>query len=280
MYISTLPRHEGQRLLDLVELALSLTPEVRRPWGHRVQIFEWEDMPSPQLVIWGPNDPLQRVIPLRDEAQPEDICTVSVPADASSFQILLAAENACPSFRRTRIAVARMEKTLFIDHQPCDPFNNGAAVGAYIGEVRALSNPHAPTGRSTGRWQPRIPGVLNTPAPRSTEDLWPVTEVVVHFSNRGPVRCQLPFTQDVSVLHAQLCQRLAVPATSHFRLPTFCPAEVGCPLHLFLHVPDVYDPWNDPSDVPDRVWALVDVRRCVSPPRPGYIMVQLPHLFI
>ena len=46
-----LPRHEGQRVLDLVELALSLTPEVRRPWGHRTQNVEWADMPSPQLVI-------------------------------------------------------------------------------------------------------------------------------------------------------------------------------------------------------------------------------------
>ena len=48
-----MPRHAGQHLLELVETALSLTPEIRRPLGHRVQLVEWPDMPSPQIVIWG-----------------------------------------------------------------------------------------------------------------------------------------------------------------------------------------------------------------------------------
>ena len=62
----SLPRHEGQGELDLVELALSLTPEIHRPWGHRVLTQEWPDWPSPQLVIWGPLNDGHRVIPIQN----------------------------------------------------------------------------------------------------------------------------------------------------------------------------------------------------------------------
>ena len=64
----TLPRREGQHTLDSVELALSLTPEVRRPWNHRFQVVEWGDFVSPQFVIWGPDDPQRRVIPIANPA--------------------------------------------------------------------------------------------------------------------------------------------------------------------------------------------------------------------
>ena len=114
---------------------------------------------------------------------------------------------------------------------------------------------------------------------RSSEDLWPVTEIVVRLRDRSPVRAQLPFNQDLSVLRVQLCVSLGLASTCDFRFPSYCPAEQGCPLHVFLHVPSILDPWNDPEHSPEQIWALVDVRRCVRPPRPSYLMLALPASF-
>ena len=49
----TLPRKPGQHVLELVEVALSLTPQIRRPWNYRIQEHVWEDLPTPQIVVWG-----------------------------------------------------------------------------------------------------------------------------------------------------------------------------------------------------------------------------------
>ena len=275
----TLPRHEGQGVLDLVELALSLTPEIHRPWGHRVLTQEWPDWPSPQLVIWGPLNDGHRVIPIRNLDSPEAVCTVSVPEDACPFAAMVAAERACPPYATFRLQVARSVCSFLADHRACPPFEPGPLRMADIAEVQTAGPIHAPRGYATSRWQPRLPTELTIAAPRSSEDLWPVTEVVVHFRDRAPQRFQLPFGQDVAVLRVQLCHDMHLPATSVFRLPSHCPVERGSPLHLYLHVPSVSDPWNDPEDAPEQSWGLVDMRRCVGTAGVDYVMLLVPSMF-
>ena len=280
-HMRILPRHAGQQLLDLVEVALSLTPGIRRPWNHRVLEHTWDDLPTPQLVVWGPAEQGFRVVPVRDlgVANPaEAFCTVSVPDHSSPFQAMVTASEACPSFTSARVAIARSECHFLVDRQQCPPYEAGTLRAADIAEVQPRFAPHAAIGRASGRWQPRLPAELEVLMPRSREDLWPITEVVVHFSTRAPGRFQLPFGSDVAVLKVQICQALRLPANCAFRLPTHCPAEVGCPLHLFLHVPEIFDPWNDPPHAPEQHWAIVDVRRCVSPPRPSYVVIPIPTL--
>ena len=280
-HMRILPRHAGQHLLDLVEVALSLTPGIRRPWNHRVLEHTWDDLPKPQLVIWGPAEHGFRVVPVRDlgVANPaEAFCTVSVPDHSSPFQAMVIASEACPSFTSARVAIARSECHFLVDRQHCPPYEAGTLRAADIAEVQPRFAPHAAISRVSGRWQPRPPAELEVLMPWSREDLWPVTEVVVHFSTRAPGRFQLPFGSDVAVLKVQICQALRIPTNCVFRLPTHCPAEAGCPLHLFLHVPEIFDPWNDPPHEPEQHWAIVDVRRCVSPPRPAYVVIPIPTL--
>ena len=274
-----LPRHEGQDVLDLVELALSLTPEIQRPWNHRLLSHEWSDWPSPQLVIWGPLEEGHRVVPIRNLDSPEDVCTVSVPADACPFAAMVAAERACPAFASLRVQVAREGCSFLADHVPCSPFAPNCLRGADVAEVQAATPIQVPRGHNAARWQPSLPAELTVVAPRSREDLWPVTEVVVHLQGRTPCRYQLPFGQDVAVLRVQVCHDLQLPATSVFRLPTYCPVEPGCPLHLYLHVPKVFDPWNDPECEPEQSWGLVDVRRCTGEEGVDYVMLAVPNLF-
>ena len=193
---------------------------------------------------------------------------------------MVEAERVCPELKTVRVQVARMEATFLVDGRPWQPFDSQAATNAHIAEIWPLANPHVPRGRTQGRWNSRIPAALTIAQPRSTEDLWPVTEIVVHFCNRAPHRGQLLFNQDLAVFKAQLCSQLGLPMTCTLRIPTHCPAETGCPLHLLVCERADFDPWNDsPEAPPDLVYGLLDLRRLVAPPRPGYLVLQLPDLF-
>ena len=244
---------------------MSLTPQIRRPWGHRVQDQTWPDLPMPQIVIWGALEPGYRVLLIRDLDAPDNFCT-AVPADASPIQSLYVAEK-CPAFVNTRVLVARRDRFLFTD-RVC--FQKPRCSGR---------TPSLPVPRQPVRWQSRFPACLRVLRPRDTEDLWPVTEVVVHSQRQPPQRMQLPFEQSSAHLLEQVRPVVGVSANSVWRLPTHCPAEVGCPLHLFLFERFPWDPWNDPADDTPSVWGLFDVRRTVRPPHPGYVMLELPAIF-
>ena len=207
------------------------------------------------------------------------MCTVSVPEDACPFAAMVAAERACPPYATLRLQVARSVCSFLADHRACPPFEPGPLRMADIAEVQTAASIHEVRGYATSRWQPRLPTELTIAAPRSSEDLWPGTEVVVHFRDRAPQRFQLPFGQDVAVLRVQLCHDMHLPATSVFRLPSHCPVERGSPLHLYLHVPSVSDPWNDPEDAPEQSWGLVDMRRCVGTAGVDYVMLLVPSMF-
>ena len=242
-----LPRHDGQRILDLVELALSLTPEVRRPWGHRTQQVEWNDMPSPQLVIWGPGDPTQRIVPIRIGSDP--VCTVSVPKDACPFQIMVEAEKACPVFKTARIQVARMEATFLVDGRPWRPFDTGAAVNAHIAEIQPLDNPHVPRWGAQGRWNNRIPAELTILQPRSTEDLWPITEVVVHFHNRAssrqPALSEFPCTVQPKLAALCTCCCMSNLLLTHGTIPlTLLTVSLGLLTCAAWLPPHALDTWS------------------------------------
>ena len=272
-----LPRKPGLHPLELVEIAVSLTPQIRHPVGYRIQEHIWDDLPTPQVVIWGALETGFRVIPIRDLDAPSAFCTVAVPADACPIQILYLAEK-CPAFTGTRVQVARRERFYFTDRHSAPAFEAHAAQGAHIGELRSIEAPSLPAQRQPGRWQSRFPACLRILRPRDTENLWPVTEVVIHSQHATPLRMPLAFDQDELSLLVQSRQALGLSTESVWRLPTHCPAEVGCPLHLFLYEPIPWDPWNDPAEEASTAWGLCDVRRVVRPPHPGYVMLQLPAL--
>ena len=271
-----LPRRPGLRILDLVEVALSLTPQIRRPWGHRIQEHTWPDLPMPQIVIWGALEPGHRVIPVRDCDQPDLFCTVVVTADASPLRILIVAGEKCNAFANARIQVARRERFFFADRHMVPAFEAHAAQGTHIGELQATEVPSLPRQQPQVRWRARFQPRLDVLHPGSSEDLWPVTEVVVHSQHRAPCRLQLPFNQDSSVLLLQAREVLGTTPNSGWRLPTHCPAEIGCPLHLFLFEVVPWDPWNDPREEDAPAWGLIDLRRIGRPPRPDYVMIELP----
>ena len=136
-------------------------------------------------------------------------------------------------------------------------YDAGAVRAPPVCEIHPLAAPFAAGGRAAGRWRPQLPAALNTPLPRSLEALRPVTEVVVHFRDWAPRRFQLHFGQEMAILHVQVRQSMNLPRHSVLRIPAHCPAEVGYPLHVYLHVPDMYDPWIDPPAVPEHFWAVV-----------------------
>ena len=124
-----------------------------------------------------------------------------------------------------------------------------------------MYGPWLPVRRRHCRWQPDIPQQLMVMRPGGSENLWPVLEVVVHFQDRAPLRSALALHDTYHTLCARVQGQLALGPNCAFRLPTYCPAEPGAPLHLFLHQYQIIDPWND--EPPDRElsWGLVDVRR-------------------
>ena len=275
----TLIRHPGLTVPELVELAVSLTPQLRRPWGFRVLDLIWEDLATPQIVIWGPIPDHRKVVPIRDQDSPDQFCTVLTPTDASPLQVLIEAGNVCPAFARARIQVARLERVFQADHVSVPPFEAGAVSAAQVASIRTTFGPTLPLRRRGTRWQPETPTELQVLSPADIEDLWPVSEVVVHFIGSAPRRMDVPFGTEAHVVLSNVMRTCGVTRNCALRLPTYCPAEPGAPLHLFAYQYDAFDPWNDPPAVGQQSWALLDLRRVVQPPRPQYLMLALPRVF-
>ena len=204
-----------------------------------------EDLPTPQITIWGELPRGYRVFPIRDLDTADVYCTVMVPADASPLQYSL-----------RRVVSAR-------------PLRR-----------RGFRLPGWSAARRHGcRWQPEVPPMLQSLAPADFEELWPVQEIVVHFVGRAPHRSIHPMETESREILGQVMRSLRLSCNCALRLPTCCPAEEGAPLHLFLHQYDVLDPWNDPPEDHQRSFGLIDMRRLTVPPRPQYFLLPLPQVF-
>ena len=260
-------------------MALMQTPQIRRPWGYRVHDVIWPDLPTPQITIWGALRDHHRVVPIRNIESPEDFCTVEVPCDASALHVCIDASNSCERFRSVKIQIARLERVFLADHMAVPPYERDAIRNAQIAAIRVPFGPTLPARRRDCRWQPVNPPLLQIVGPGDEEDLWPVLEVVVHFRHLATRRLAFPLHTDAGTVYREVTGALGITRNSGLRLPSYCPVERGAPLHLFLDHYGPHDPWNDPP--PDSVltWGLLDVRRVAQPPRPPYLMIQLPGVF-
>ena len=273
-----LPRRPGQDITELVQSVLALTPQLQRPWGFRVHDCIWEDLPTPQLTVWGALPDGYRVFPVRDMDAPDQFCTVQVPVDASALQASIEASITCEPFRQVRFQIARMERLFLINHVAVPPFAADSVQQVQIAAVRRALAPTIPEPSRHRRWRPEAPHLLQVLDPGEHEDLWPVQEVIVHLQHRASHRVVVPFEESATAVCARVRRELRLSVNCALRLPTYCPIEPGAPLHLFLHQYQIHDPWNDP-DVPPTNWALVDLRRVLRPPRPSYVMLPVPRSF-
>ena len=159
-----------------------------------------------------------------------------------------------------------------VNHVAVPPYAADHAHLVQIAAIRRALDPTAPQRGRHRRWQPAVPHMLRVLTPGDQEELWPVQELVVHLQHQAPHRTVAAMEDSAADIALRLSTNCAL------RLPTYCPAEPGAPLHLFLHHSQLHDPWNDP-DVPPTNWALVDLRRILRPPRPPYIMLPVPRIF-
>ena len=201
---------------------------------------------------------------------------MAVPSDASPLQILITAAQQCPAFRQAQIQVARRTRFYYTDRHLAPAFEAHAAQGAQIGEVRDTEAPTVPSARHRPRWQSSF---LHVVLPRDNEDLWPVTEVVIHSRYYPVCRLPLDFEQDPAALLVRARTHLGITPNSAWRIPTHCPAEIRCPLHLFLFDYVPWDPWNDVPDEPLATYGLFDLRRLSPDAAPAYDIFQLPAIF-
>ena len=178
-----LPRHAGQAIADLAAQAVASTPAIQHPWGFRVNEHIWDDLPVPQITIWGNLGEHNLVLPIRNLEQPEEFCTVEVPRDATPLYACVAAGISCDTFRPVRHQVARQEKAVLVNHAATPPNTAHALRDAHIAAVLSLTGPVLPASRCTGRWRPVAPPHLHVLSPGGNEDLWPVLEIVVHFQH-------------------------------------------------------------------------------------------------
>ena len=218
----TLQRSPGQTVAELVEVAMSLTPNIRRPWGFHIIECIWEDLPSPQIVVWGGLLPSHRVFPIRDLDAPDRFCTVMVPIDYTPLQVLIEAGARCPAFVQAKVQVARLTKVFQVNHMSVPPYEANAVRLAQVASVRMTFGPTLPARRPGLRWQPDIPNALQVLRPAEAEDLWPVLEVAVHFQGRACHRVVLPLSAEARTLLEQVVQGLGLSFNCGFRLPTYC----------------------------------------------------------
>ena len=93
-------------------------------------------------------------------------------------------------------------------------------------------------------------------------------EIVIHSLQAAPFSLwSSPVARPLKVRDAAALALHSSPGACT-RLPVLCPVQAGMPLHLGLLLP---------NDLPHSgFFAIVDVRRLVSPPRPHFCMVRLP----
>ena len=254
-------------LADIVTQAASRTPELKRPWHWRVLQRGFDDMPCPQIVLWHVDQQGLRVAPGRFELESHSICTIAVLPDACALQIAIGAQNSCGMTRVARVRIARQETHLRVNDIPVDPFVSGAAVSADT--FRVCRGPPlataVPRDNVRGRWtRPPAPHMQRRDA-FAVSDGDPDMHVMIHTVRRPPFMLFLDPLCRLGVFNERVRAHVSAARGGRLRLPHFCPAMPGCPLHL------VYDERGKA-----RMTAIVDVRRVANPPRPMFIAVELP----
>ena len=260
-------RSLADTLADIVTQAASRTPELKRPWHWRVLQRGFDDMPSPQIVLWDIDQQGLRVAPGRFGLESHSICTIAVPPDACALQIAIGAQNSCGLTRVARVRIARQETHLRVNDVPVGPFVSGAAVSADT--FRVCRGPPlataVPRDNVRARWtRPPAPHMQRGDA-FAVSDGDPDMHVMIHTVRRPPFMLFLDPLCRLGVFNECVRAHLSAARGGRLRLPHFCPAMPGCPLHL------VYDERGKA-----RMTAIVDVRRVARPPRPMFIAVELP----
>ena len=251
---------------------MEATPQLRRPWGHRIQRSQWRDLPSPQLVIWGALPENTRIVPVRDVDSGNEVCTVEIEVSASPLDVLIAAERKCPWMQNLRQDVARQARLFLVDRVRKDPFSTHELATAHMAEVSSTLLHVGPTLNPGRRWGGAVPSILPTLQVDELPHAILRRRIVVHTAEHAPR--ELDGTGLAAAqMAAHISDRCHLRPGSLLRLPTFCPFGQGHPLHVFMATS--YDERLSRLDY----WGLFDLRSVVAPPRVPFCMLPLPTIF-
>ena len=265
-------RSEHHDILDLVHIAMEATPQLRRPWGHRIQRSRWPDYPDPQLVIWGALPPGAYVLPIRDVDSDQDVCTVEIPGSASPLEALILAERKCAWLLNARQAVARQSRLFLVDHARKDPFQPYELANAHIAEISSTLLHVGPSINPGRRWGGAVPQAIPTIQVAEVPAALLRRQLIVHTSGSAPVDVD-GTGLDTARIREHVIASCGLRLGSLMRMPTYCPFGPGHPLHLFFTTS--YDERLSRLDY----WGLFDLRAVLAPPRVQFCVLPLPTVF-
>ena len=253
--------------LSILRAIRAHTPQLGPAYGHRVVCHPLAGFPEPQFVVW--DEPCEnfRVFPVMHPDVEQAVCTIKVPTSTTTFHIAYAVEQACGALPDYRFAVARQIAHISLDEISVPPF---AQCDASRVDVASFGwGPPQTVGVAAARWSHPWPRFLPLSRPDQITDDPGSTLVTVHRLARSPVTCSV----DPCLRFGRMCTSLSGEigvVTGFYRLPQFCPAAPGLPLHLVL---------DDRFDRNSRSLAIIDLRRVRRSVDPDFITVVCPRKF-
>ena len=267
-HVRILEAHGPLTLANLAAVAVANTPELRGPFGYRLLRSPVAGYPAPHVVIWEEPAEHSRTFPIFHFGAPKGVCTVCAPTRTSAYQVAYLAERSCALSAIFRRDIARLDASLLFDGASVDP-HTALEVGA-VDSATFTQLPPAQSARiaTAPRWRTPYPRHLDLVLPEDVSVAECSHEIVIHSLQAAPFSLwSSPVARPLKVRDAAALALHSSPGACT-RLPVLCPVQAGMPLHLGLLLP---------NDLPHSgFFAIVDVRRLVSPPRPHFCMVRLP----
>ena len=253
--------------MSILRVIRAHTPQLGSSFGHRVVCRPLAGFPEPQFVVWEEPSEHSRVFPILHPDVDHAVCTIEAPHSTCVFQIAVLIEQACGTLPDYRHAIARQIAHITLDDTSFPPF-----VSCDTSRVDAASfgwGPPGSGGIAAARWAHPWPRHLPLSRPHHFSDAAPSDLVMVHRLERVPLLCRvdghLRFGQACTALHEQLGT-----ISGYFRLPQFCPATPGIPLHLVL---------DDRKERSSRTLGIIDLRHMCGPGVPEFLTVVCPRKF-
>ena len=253
--------------LSILRAIRAHTPELGPNFGHRVVCHPLAGFPEPQFVVW--EEPCEhfRVFPVMHPDVDNAVCTIKVPESTTTFHIAYVVEQSCGALPDYRFAVARQIAHISLDEISLPPF---AHCDTSRVDVAPFGwGPPETVGIAAARWSHPRPRFLPLSRPDQIVDDPGSSEVMVHRLTRPPVVCSAEPHLRFGQVCTSLTRQLGV-IMGFYRLPQFCPAVHGLPLHVVL---------DDRYERNTRSLAIIDLRRVQDPGGPDFITVVCPRKF-
>ena len=253
--------------LSILRAIRSHTPQLGPAFGHRVVCHPLAGFPEPQFVVW--DEPCEhfRVFPVMHPDVDHAVCTVKVPESTTTFHIAYLVEQACGALPDYRYAIARQIAHISLDDISVPPFSHCDASRVDVASFGW--GPPTTVGIAAARWSHPWPRFLPLSRPDQITDDPSSTMVMVHRLTRPPVTCLVDRHLRFGKMCTALSEEIGV-VMGFYRLPQFCPAVPGLPLHLVL---------DDRFDRNTRSLAIIDLRRIGASDRSDFITVVCPRKF-